>query len=72
MLVTESRILILGVKGIFFCRGRKMTKFDFFMFRDSLLALSHSLTLPNSRLTRDSSSFKLLFESIILVSSANR
>ena len=72
MLVTESRILILGVKGIFFCRGRKMTKFDFFMFRDSLLALSHSLTLPSSRLTRDSSFFKLSFESIILVSSANR
>ena len=44
-----------------------MTKFDFFMFRDSLFALSHSLTLPSSRLTRDSSSFKLLFESIILV-----
>lgn len=44
-----------------------MTKFDFFMFRDSLLALMRS-----SRLTRDSSSFKLLFESIVLVSSANR
>lgn len=47
--------------------GTKMTKFDFFMFRDSLLALMRS-----SRLTRDSSSFKLLFESIVLVSSANR
>ena len=30
MLVTESRILILGVKGILFCLGRKLkiTKFD--------------------------------------------
>ena len=61
MLVTESKILILGMKGIFFCRGRKITKFDFFMFKDSLLAFSHSLTLPSSRLTSVSSSFRLLF-----------
>ena len=68
----ESRIIILGMKGIFFCRRRKITKFDFFMFKDSLLAFSHSLTLPSSRLTSVSSSVRLLFPSIILVSSANR
>ena len=66
MLVTESRIPILGMKGIFFCRGRKMTKFDFFMFKDSLLALSHSLKLPSSRLTRDSRSVRS-FDAEILV-----
>lgn len=53
MLVTQSRILILGMKGIFFCRGRKITKFDFFMFKDSLLAFSQSLTLPSLRLFAD-------------------
>ena len=68
----ESRIIILGMKGIFFCRRRKITKFDFFMFKDSLLTFSHSLTLPSSRLTSVSSSVRLLFPSIILVSSANR
>ena len=31
------------MKDIIFCRGRKLTKFDFFMFKDSLLAFSHSL-----------------------------
>ena len=72
MLVTESRIPILGtcIQGIFFCRARKMTKFGIFMFRDSLLsirfALSHSLTLPRLRLTRDSSSFKMLFDAGIV------
>ena len=65
MLVTESRIPILGMKGIFFCRGRKM-KFDLFMFKDSLLALSHSLKLPSSRLTRDSRSVRS-FDAEILV-----
>ena len=29
VLVTGSKIVILGMKGIFFCRGRKITKFDF-------------------------------------------
>ena len=36
VLVRESRILILGMKGTFFRRGRKITKFDFFMFKDNL------------------------------------
>ena len=40
-----------GMKGMFFCRGRKIT-----MFKDSLLAFSHSLTLRSSRLTSVSSS----------------
>ena len=49
--------------------GPKITKFDFFMFKDSLLAFSHSLTVPSSRLTSDPSSFKFVIKEKVKIAS---
>ena len=60
------------MSGKDFWRDWKITKFEFLMLRDSLLAFSQSQRFPRSMLTLFSSSRKFLLAYNMLVSSANK
>ena len=59
------------MKGIFFCRGRKITKFDFYVQRQ-FVGLKPFVDVAKLVINKRLEFLKLLFASIILVSPANR